>query len=177
MDESEITIGTSYVTRIGRNEVSVRVVGYDAETGWLVETPSGKQMTIRDAGRFLAPAVQAETLPEPAETNAGTPAEPETPPAEVEQAAAKPEPAAAKPAKAPRPSLLNAAADILRDSAQAMGCSDIVKVAAESGRWTPPKAGKTPAATLSAAIGKEIKTKGDASRFQKVGPGKFSFKG
>jgi hypothetical protein len=36
--------------------------------------------------------------------------------------------------------------------------------------------GKTPAATLSSAILREITTKGDAARFRKVGPGKFAFR-
>jgi hypothetical protein len=41
------------------------------------------------------------------------------------------------------------------------------------GYWTSP-GGKTPAATLYSAILREIDTKGDASRFVKVGKGQFA---
>ena len=40
------------------------------------------------------------------------------------------------------------------------------------GYWTSP-AGKTPAATLSAAIHREIANKGHQARFRKVQRGKF----
>jgi hypothetical protein len=43
---------------------------------------------------------------------------------------------------------------------------------AEKGYWTSP-AGKTPAATLYAGLVKEIRTKGEKSRFRKTGPGRF----
>jgi hypothetical protein len=54
-----------------------------------------------------------------------------------------------------------------------MRCQDIVKVAIAAGLWTPGT-GKTPANTLSAAIRREIKTKGaHSSRFRLVERGKF----
>ena len=70
-------------------------------------------------------------------------------------------------------SLLDAAAHILSlGTGDAMRCQDIVDLAAERKLWTP-RAGKTPANTLYAAISREIKTKGDASRFRKAQRGKF----
>jgi HB1, ASXL, restriction endonuclease HTH domain len=44
---------------------------------------------------------------------------------------------------------------------------------AAQGYWTSP-AGKTPQATLYAAIAKEIRTKKDQARFRKTGPGRFA---
>ena len=44
---------------------------------------------------------------------------------------------------------------------------------AAKGYWTSP-GGKTPAATLSSAILRELTTKGTSSRFQKTQPGKFA---
>ena len=41
------------------------------------------------------------------------------------------------------------------------------------GYWSSP-GGKTPDATLCSAILREIKVKGDQSRFVKVGPGRFA---
>jgi hypothetical protein len=44
---------------------------------------------------------------------------------------------------------------------------------AAQGSWSSP-AGKTPAATLYAAILREIRTKKDQARFRKTGPGRFT---
>jgi HB1/ASXL restriction endonuclease-like protein with HTH domain len=88
-------------------------------------------------------------------------------------AAAKP--AAAKPKAQPRAgkalSGLDAAAKILADSDKPMTCGDVMARILELKLWA--STGKTPAATLSAAIGREVKTKGKASRFKKLGRGLF----
>ena len=74
-------------------------------------------------------------------------------------------------------SLLDAAAHLLSlgtgDNPGAMRCKDIVDLAVERGLWTP-RDGKTPENTLYAAISREIKVKGEASRFVKAERGKFS---
>jgi hypothetical protein len=44
---------------------------------------------------------------------------------------------------------------------------------AAKGYWTSP-AGKTPAATLYAAIVREIRTKKDQARFRRTVPGRFA---
>ena len=54
-----------------------------------------------------------------------------------------------------------------------MRCKDIVDLAVARGLWTPGN-GRTPANTLYASILREIKTKGDASRFVKADRGKFA---
>jgi len=70
-------------------------------------------------------------------------------------------------------SLLDAAAHLLSlGTGDPMRCKDIVDLAVQRNLWTPGK-GKTPASTLYAAIHREIKTKGDASRFRKAERGKF----
>ena len=71
-------------------------------------------------------------------------------------------------------SLLDAAAHLLSLGAgDPMRCKDIVDLAVARGLWTP-RDGKTPANTLYAAISREIKLKGDASRFAKAERGKFA---
>jgi hypothetical protein len=71
-------------------------------------------------------------------------------------------------------SLLNAAAHLLSlGTGDPMRCKDIVDLTIQRGLWTPGK-GKTPAATLHAAISREIIAKGDASRFVKAERGKFA---
>lgn len=86
-------------------------------------------------------------------------------------------PKATKPAKqpdaAPKLSALDAAAKVLAEAKEALGCQDLIGRMAAAGHWTSPN-GKTPAATLYAAITREIATKGEASRFKKAGRGRFA---
>jgi len=71
-------------------------------------------------------------------------------------------------------SLLDAAAHLLSlGTGDPMRCKDIVDLAVARGLWAP-RSGKTPANTLYAAILREINTKGEDSRFQKVERGKFA---
>ncbi len=66
---------------------------------------------------------------------------------------------------------LNAAQRVLAEAQEPMRVRDITKVAMDNGWWKP--AGKTPWATLAAAIGREIKDKGKQSRFKKTDRGLF----
>ena len=71
-------------------------------------------------------------------------------------------------------SLLDAAAHLLSlGTGDPMRCKDIVDLAIERGLWAPRNGGKTPANTLSAAMRREIKAKGDASRFRLAERGRF----
>ena len=53
-----------------------------------------------------------------------------------------------------------------------MTCREMIDAMAAKGYWSSP-AGKTPANTLYAAILRELQTKADQSRFQKVDRGRF----
>jgi hypothetical protein len=84
----------------------------------------------------------------------------------------------AKVTKAPAPerkklSALGAAAKVLVETGRAMTTRELVEAMAARGYWTSP-AGKTPHATLYAAILRELAAKGDAARFAKTGPGMFA---
>ncbi len=74
-------------------------------------------------------------------------------------------------AKQERPSLLNLAAKVLAESSEPLNCRQMVERVLATGQWTT--SGKTPAATLSSAILREVTTRGSASRFVKVERGKF----
>jgi hypothetical protein len=54
-----------------------------------------------------------------------------------------------------------------------MTCKDLIATMAAQGYWTSP-AGKTPQATLYAALAREIKVKKDQARFRKSGRGTFA---
>ena len=76
-------------------------------------------------------------------------------------------------AKAKNLSALDAAAQVLADTGQPMGCKEMIEAMAQKGYWSSP-GGKTPASTLYSAITKEISTKGKESRFQKTDRGRFA---
>jgi len=67
---------------------------------------------------------------------------------------------------------LDAAAKVLAEAGEPLNCKTIVERAIERGYWKT--GGKTPAATVYAAILREIQKKGDASRFAKADRGMFT---
>jgi hypothetical protein len=87
------------------------------------------------------------------------------------EAKAKP----AKKAKAPKEkkvSAIDAAAQVLAKSKEAMNCKEMIDAMAKQALWTSP-GGKTPHATLYSAIIREISVKGKDSRFTKKDRGQF----
>jgi hypothetical protein len=90
---------------------------------------------------------------------------------------------AAKAVKSPAPapadrgtkrlSALDAAVRVLGETAKPMTCPELIAAMTAKGYWTSP-AGKTPSATLYAAMAREIKVKKDQARFRKSGRGTFA---
>src|SRR5262249_31934731 len=78
-----------------------------------------------------------------------------------------------RPAVPPKLSALDAAAKVLGESGKALNCRELIAAMAARGYWTSP-GGRTPWATLSASILKEIARKGSRARFQKVDRGRFA---
>ena len=85
---------------------------------------------------------------------------------------------ATKKTKAPRkkklrkPSGLDAAAQVLAKAKEPMRCKDIVDAMLGQGLWST--SGKTPHATIYAAIIREISKKGKDARFKKTDRGLFT---
>jgi uncharacterized Zn finger protein (UPF0148 family) len=67
---------------------------------------------------------------------------------------------------------LDAAVKVLAEEGKPLDCKTIVERALAKGYWAT--GGKTPHATLYAAILREIQAKGSAARFTKPAPGKFA---
>ena len=63
-------------------------------------------------------------------------------------------------------SLLSAAAAVLAESDEPLNCKRMIELAKSKGLWSPG-AGKTPEQTLYSAIVREIKDKGESSRFRR----------
>ena len=87
------------------------------------------------------------------------------------QAKAAPKPAAAD--KPKRISALDAAAQVLQKAGKSMTSKALISAMAEQKLWSSPN-GKTPHATLYAAMLREISAKGAKARFKKVDRGLFA---
>ncbi len=70
---------------------------------------------------------------------------------------------------------LDAAAKVLADSGKPMRCKEIVERVFAKDLWKT--GGKTPGATINAAMIREIRDKGKQSRFRKAGRGLFASSG
>lgn len=93
--------------------------------------------------------------------------------AEAKLAPAKAKKTSAKETKAKKVSAIDAAAQVLAKAGQPMNTKDMIEAMAAQGLWSSPK-GKTPHATLYAAILRELKVKKADARFKKVERGKFA---
>ena len=76
-------------------------------------------------------------------------------------------------AKPERMSALDAAARVLAESREPLSCPQLIQAMEAKGYWKSP-GGKTPAATLSSAIQRELKTRGNQARFKKIERGQFA---
>jgi hypothetical protein len=78
--------------------------------------------------------------------------------------------------KRKRTSALDAAAEVLKKASKPMRAQELIAAMAEQNLWKSP-GGKTPHATLYAAIIREIRDKGGEARFRKTERGQFKFAG
>ncbi len=76
--------------------------------------------------------------------------------------------------KPKRVSALDAAAQVLKSAGKPMRAQELIAAMAEQNLWKSP-GGKTPHATLYAAMQREERDKANASRFKKVDRGQFAF--
>ena len=91
--------------------------------------------------------------------------------------ASKPKATTQRPAKSDatrgRHGALQGAYEVLKTATEPMSCKALVETMAQRNIWSSPS-GKTPHATLYAAITREIADKGRLSRFAKAGRGLFA---
>jgi hypothetical protein len=187
MKQDQVEIGGTYIAKVSDRLVPVRLEGKHQRGGWYaINMATGKTIRIKSAQRLRGPVPAEKT------------GKPRTPTAAVQAAIAKDaaanahavdsnriptDPAAtsnstkkeADQSKTRKPSGLDAAAQVLAEAKEPMRCGEIVQKMLERGLWTT--GGATPVATISAAIQREIKTKGDQSRFKKADRGLFTLNG
>ncbi|MBS0197692.1 MAG: winged helix-turn-helix domain-containing protein [Planctomycetes bacterium] len=150
------------------NEIQARIARLDAEiTGTDTDgphaatpaTPATAAETAKDANGANVPAKGGKRA---------TTAKPPKPAKEPKAAKVK----APKPPKAKRVSCLDAAAMVIAESKVPMRATEMIAAMQAKHLWSSPE-GKTPEATLYAAIIREIAAKGNAARFKKHDRGVF----
>lgn len=161
MQDTDIRIGNVYDIKVGKNTTAIRIMRLAEGEGWeAVGVASNKPLIIRSASRIVGlhnPKTAAETPTlAPVETDSQEP---------VKEATCGTEPTQAKRGG------LSAAAQVLAEAGTPLNCTDLVRKMFNKGLWISN--GNTPVATIYSAIIREIKNKGDASRFRKTEHGMF----
>ena len=192
-----------YTAKVSDKLVNVRIDSTHSKGGWsATNTRTGKRIRIKSAQRLRGRAnrdgkAEASEAPKVAIAKnekakaAGAAAAKKTKSkrkggakaavVETMDAATKAE-VGAKSAKAKkddgekrpkRISALDAAAQVLAKAGKPMKAQELIAAMAEQNLWKSP-AGKTPHATLYAAMMRDARDKGSASRFRKVDRGMFA---
>ena len=186
MKKNEVQVGGFYTAKVSDKLVKVRIESIHTGGGWnATNTATGKRIRIKSAQRLRGPVGRRgkkTEVSEAVEAAVARDVKAESAAASDEQAEArgKAETSKARPKKArgeqkpKRVSALNAAAQVLANAEQPMRAQELIAAMAKQGLWKSP-AGKTPHATLYAAMLREARDKGTAARFRKVGRGQFAF--
>ena len=168
MKKNEIKIGHVYKAKVSGKIVPVQIVKANPRGGWDGKNLStGKAVRIKSAQRLRS----EKTAATPAATS---PRRAKTAKKATKDAKATPKADTAKRRGdgAKKPSGLDAVAKVLADAGEPMNCKAIVERMLAEGLWQT--SGRTPSATIYSAIIREIRDKGEASRFAKVERGKFT---
>ncbi|MBL9031368.1 MAG: winged helix-turn-helix domain-containing protein [Phycisphaerae bacterium] len=134
-------------------------------------TPKMSKSAARAEGSAKTERLRKAALAEIKDRLDGKPAEP----AKAKAGKAPKTPKAPKPAKEKKPkrvSALDAAAQVIAGAKVPMRAKEMIAEMEAKGLWKSP-GGKTPEATLYAAIIREIAAKGDKARFKKHDKGVF----
>ena len=171
MKKADVQIGATYLVKVAGNLVPVKITREHDNGGWEgTSVKTGKTIRVKSPQRLrkrLDDAAPVATKAEKATKDAT-----DAPQRDTGERGATGGEREAKPM-----SLLDAAAHLLSlGTGDPMRCKDIVDLATARGLWSPGE-GKTPSNTLYASILREIKTKGEASRFVKTERGKFALAG
>jgi hypothetical protein len=161
MNKEDIKINSLYTMKVGKNTTAVRITQENPYGGWSgININTNKPIRIRTASRIRGiwkqDGTQSHTSPH-VENKIQEPTDGSTSPKQTNVA---------------KRGGLSAAVRILGEASQPLGCKEIVDRMLQQGYWTSN--GKTPHATINAAIAREIKTKGELSRFKKVQRGLFA---
>ncbi|MDD3586673.1 MAG: winged helix-turn-helix domain-containing protein [Thermoguttaceae bacterium] len=193
---ARIKVGKCYIAKLSKGDAPIRIESVHEDGGWVARTLLTSRITrIKTAEQIVRVCEDSEleeytnrsnervarpseetVSPEPVEVTemtesqetVETPAEDITPEEETTDdiyvlLRRKPK---------TKMTLLDAAHRVLSEFGDELSATDIVKAAIEKGYWQTE--GKTPGNTLNAAITRDIKAKGEESRFAKGTRGRFT---
>lgn len=177
MSQREVKVGQTYLCKVGRNNVEVKVLN-TCDGGWEVATAAGRHLTVKDASRLSAlPAGAAEVG---AQAAFGAKKHGKTPKDAKAGSGRKRAQQGAQEGSQKRLGLMGAAAKVLEEADQAdlpMSCKKMVETAMAKGYWAPLKGGKTPVNTLAAMILRDLKEHANDAKFRRAeehfGRGRF----
>jgi len=159
MKKNEVKVGSAYLAKVSDKVVPVRITGTSGHGGWdAVNEATGKKVRIKSAQRLRGPVPSAGKAAATASAAAPT-AAPKAPKAKRE----------AK--KRDGLSGLDAAAKVLVLAGRPMNTKEMVEKMLADGLWKT--GGRTPAATIYAAILRQVRAKGKDARFRKTDHGQF----
>ena len=185
MKKNDVKVGGVYAARVSDKVVPVRIDAENPHGGWgATNQVTGKKVRIKSAQRLRGPWPKKvkKATKEAGKAHGRDRGQRRGTSAKTAKAATKGEAvsrameAVAKAKKKPL-SILDAAAKVLEERDPADGplsCKQMVERMAAKGYWSPRQGGLTPANTLYSALLREIKTKGEDSRFDKVERGRFA---
>ena len=157
MEKADIKISSIYAMKIGKNTVGIRIMSQNPDGHWVgVNVNTNKEVIIKSADRLCG-----VYNPKPNRVAQG--AKKDTEPSN--DATSKQERTGSKTGG------LSAAVKVLQETNEPLDCKNMVNLMLGKGYWKTD--GKTPSATIYSAIAREIKAKGDNSRFRKTERGKF----
>ena len=173
MKKASVKVGEKYMAKVSGKPVRVVITGESRFGGWDALNPeTNRTVRIKSAQR-LKPVPTARVSVQPAAgagEKKGDAPKAEKPDAKKPEA--KKEPKAPKAPKEKRMSGLDAVAQVLKEAGEPLDAKTMTERAIAKGLWKT--GGKTPAATVYAAIIREIAAKGGEARFKKTERGKFA---
>jgi hypothetical protein len=157
MQETDIQIGKVYDITVGKNTTAIRIMRLAEKQGWeAVSLKNNNPVIIRSAQRIVGLHNPKPTTLSPGEAEAQAPSK---------------NAMVNKDSTERKLGGLSAAAQVLAEAGKPMTCKEMVKAMFEKKLWN--SGGNTPVSTIYSAIIREIKSKGEASRFRKTDKGLF----
>lgn len=156
-----------YTCKVTNKVVTVQILASSPQGGWeALNTATGKKIHIKGPERLI------KKVPAPKSKDS----KPATSKKKVVKKTPSKKSEQTKTAKSSnnKLSLLDAAVEVLKKQSP-LTCRQLIERMTEAELWKS-ETGKTPANTLHAALSKEIRVKGDESRFEKVDRGQFGLK-
>ena len=175
MKKKDVKVGATYVAKVSGGISPIRLDAESPYGGWDgTNLDTGRKVRIKSAQRLRGEFHQHKEngTMKASKKTASKSRKPQTKAKAAK--ARKPAPKSAAKARSAdgKMSGLNAAVKVLSEAGEALDCKTIVTRALEKGYWKTT--GKTPQATVYAAIIREIAKKGGEARFRKTERGKFA---